>query len=192
MVEDTKATGMGEIRLVYLSRDEFDEGAAHRGGALLIDGKGTPLEFRCTSPVRPNAVQRTLYGESLEPYMLVELIGKPLLSSLRKTYELVLVDDPRFLNLSAHVSEPMVYLRRQGAAMAPASGQGEQSASSLLDSPNGAFQPVVIETFPTDRVALESAMPMIEEAAKALDPLEPFDRVKRALQRVHEEKVFEG
>ena len=33
----------------------------------LTDDLGKPLEFRCTAPVKPNAVQRTLYGQTLFP-----------------------------------------------------------------------------------------------------------------------------
>ena len=48
-----------------------------RGGILITDAHGKPLEFRCTSPIRPNAVQRTLYGSTLMPHIAVELVHCP-------------------------------------------------------------------------------------------------------------------
>ena len=40
------------------------------------------MEFRCTAPVRPNPLQRTLYGRTLLPHIAVELIGAPLRGEL--------------------------------------------------------------------------------------------------------------
>ena len=66
-----------KTRLAFLGYSEFDKG--YRGGILVTDEWGKPLEFRCTSPVHPNPVQRTLYGQTLLPHIAVELIGAPLL-----------------------------------------------------------------------------------------------------------------
>ena len=102
VTDDTSDRPSSDVHIAYLSRNEFEDGKAYRGGILVVDALGRPLEFRCTSPVRPNAVQRTLYGGALEPYMLVELMGKPLLSNLRECFDILVVDEPSFLNLRDH------------------------------------------------------------------------------------------
>ena len=50
------------------------------GGYLLLNSTGRPLEFHCTTPVRPNRAQEILYGATLKPYLYGELLGKTLLS----------------------------------------------------------------------------------------------------------------
>ena len=50
--------------LAFVALAEVEEGVL-RGGILVTDAQGKPVEFRCTSPIRPNAVQRTLYGGTL-------------------------------------------------------------------------------------------------------------------------------
>lgn len=181
-----------EWSLAYLARSTFDDQTTHRGGALILTQRGRPKEFRCTSPIRPTTIQRTLYGDSLEPYLLIELIGKPLLESLREPYNLVLADDPTFLGVAQHVRTPVVHLRRQAVAMAAGSSPQGRFSPRLLEATTGRFDPVVVETLSKDEVVLAEAIRLLEEASKALDPLEPFQRIRRALERVHAERVLEA
>ncbi|MEQ8839035.1 MAG: hypothetical protein RID07_19675, partial [Lacipirellulaceae bacterium] len=43
------------------------------GGYLVLSLQGRPLEFRCTTPVKPTRAQEILYGKTLRPYLLCEL-----------------------------------------------------------------------------------------------------------------------
>jgi len=77
---ETNVSGPGKVALVgYL---EFDNSGSYRGAILVTDDWGKPLEFRCTAPVKPTAVQRTLYGSTLTPHLLVALIVEPLMEAL--------------------------------------------------------------------------------------------------------------
>ena len=181
-----KCTG----HLAYLAREEFEEGRAYRAGLLIIDQRGTPREFRCTSPIRPNAVQRITYGDSLEPYMLVELMGLPLLHAARETFDVVFVNEPTFLNMREHVDSRVVYLRRQGEQFTSADTP-EDNPSTLLDSPTGRFAPVVVETFRGEGEDIEVGLPLLQRAAVILDVLEPFERIQRALARIHDEQTLD-
>jgi len=67
--------GFDYVAFVTLTEVEDD---VFRGGILVTDSSGKPVEFRCTSPIRPNAVQRTLYGGTLMPHIAVELVGEVL------------------------------------------------------------------------------------------------------------------
>ena len=191
MPPNTEESSLANERIAYLARSSFEDGRAYRGGALVLDGDGKPLEFRCTSPIRPNPVQRTLYGASLEPYMLVQLIGKPLLSSLRESFLLVLVNEPAFLNLRAHTTQPVLFVRRQGIALDGTTARPEQGTSLLVDSPTDVFDPVVVEAFREHAADREQARPLLESISARYDPLEPFERVLRALQKVHDEKTVD-
>ena len=72
----------------FLGYREFDDGKAYRGAILVTDESSKPLEFRCTAPVRPTNLQRTLYGKSLLPHILTELIAVPLIASMREKPQL--------------------------------------------------------------------------------------------------------
>ena len=53
---------------------------------------GRPLEFHCTSPVRPSRAQEILYGPTLQPYLLGEQISGALLEAAKLTPWLILTD----------------------------------------------------------------------------------------------------
>ena len=46
--------------IVYFAMRSTLDGEGHIGAALVVDTKGIPLEFRCSVPVRPSAVQTAL------------------------------------------------------------------------------------------------------------------------------------
>ena len=60
---------INSLRLGFLGLMDFAKGDVFRGGILIVDSNGKPVEFRCTSTVKPNALQRALYGDSLMPHL---------------------------------------------------------------------------------------------------------------------------
>ena len=98
MSESTDSPNQG-VRVAFLGYMEFDGAAAYRGAILVTDEWGKPLEFRCTAPVKPNAVQRTLYGQTLMPHILVELIGVPLYEAVQEKPEIIVIQEGLFFDL---------------------------------------------------------------------------------------------
>jgi hypothetical protein len=43
--------------------------AGYVGGLLVTNRIGRPMEFQCTTPVRPNKTQEVLYGPTLESFI---------------------------------------------------------------------------------------------------------------------------
>jgi len=181
------------IRIAFLGYMELDKGAAYRGGILVADEWGKPLEFRCTAPVRPNPVQRTLYGETLMPHIAVELVGTPLLRSLEEKPQVVVIQDDVFFDLRNHTDTPVVRIRRQGTQVKVTGDDGSKKAISIaIDSTTGKFQPVILEAhrqFPNDTSAWRDTLAQL---FSRWDLIEPFDRLTKALEYVHQEKVLEG
>ncbi|HUJ32759.1 MAG TPA: hypothetical protein VLY23_15865 [Candidatus Acidoferrum sp.] len=177
------------IRLMFLASQKFEAGKVVRGAFLLTDSDTKPLEFRTTSPIRPSALQSMLYGSTLQQHIMVELIGIPLLNSLKDRPHLILVRDPEFLPLRPKIEIPTIQLMKEEAI--PVSGSSEQSADQLLSSPSGRFEPLVIGT--------HSAFVSDRQAARALllgiigthDVLEPFTRISNAVEQVHAQKIGE-
>ncbi len=82
----------------------------HVGGLLVSNHLGRPLEFQCTTPVRPNRTQEILYGPTLKAVVLSELIGKTLADRVQVKPELLIVDQPELLDLRRFVDVPVVLL----------------------------------------------------------------------------------
>ncbi len=68
------------------------------GGILVTSHMGRPIEFQCSLPVRPNATQQTLYGATLRPFLIGELIAGALRDKLDLKPDVLFVDDPQTLN----------------------------------------------------------------------------------------------
>jgi hypothetical protein len=180
-----------KTRLAFLGYSEFDTG--YRGGILVTDHWGKPLEFRCTAPVHPNPVQRTLYGGTLLPHIAVELIGAPLLRIVQEKPEVVIIHDEIFFDVRRHSEVAVVRLRRQGEEVTVSDSSDPAKAKpTVMDSPSGKFQPIVMEAhreFAEDSVA---CCERLIELFGRWDLIEPFDRLTKALEYVHQQKVLES
>jgi hypothetical protein len=78
------------------------------GGYLLLNLAGRPLEFHCTTPVKPNRAQQILFGPTLEPYLFGEQIGRTLLASAKIEPRVVCTDREPALAVGQYVDVPVV------------------------------------------------------------------------------------
>jgi hypothetical protein len=170
---------LGFVALAEIEKDVF------RGGILVTDLRGKPVEFRCTSPVHPNNVQKTLYGRTLCPHIAVTLVGLPLLRGVTQSPDVLMVNQPEFLELRPEVNTPVLLLSKQGVAMTLAEGTELRAIRELLTSPSGRFDPIIAtchwEHGPDLRITEH-----LRTACSAIDLMEPFERINTALRFVHE------
>lgn len=140
------------------------------GGLLVTNHMGRPLEFQCTTPVRPNRTQEILYGQTLEPFLYSELIGKTLLDRMGIKPQLIVTQQPQLLDLRPLVDCPVVSLidPRDAAVELP-----DQTCVSL-----GQQHAQLHASFPEDETRLAKMQSRISAEA---DFLEPLDRVRDAL-----------
>jgi hypothetical protein len=80
------------------------------GGYIVLNQMGRPLEFSCTTPVKPNTAQEILYGDSLEPFFYGELIAQTLLSRSKYPVSHVLTDTAAILPVQEFVETPVIYV----------------------------------------------------------------------------------
>jgi len=175
--------------LAFVALAEVEDGVL-RGGILVTDAHGKPVEFRCTSPIRPNAVQRTLYGGTLMPHIAVELVGKPLVQAVQASPDVVLVQQEEFLSLRPRCEKPLLLARRQGEDMQLSEESGKGQPEELLSSASGKFAPVVVTChwdYPDDIVQCKEGLGWMFSNC---DLVEPFERVKTALGTLHEQGVL--
>lgn len=95
-----------QIRLGFLAAVEV-EGRGYVGGLLVTNQNGRPLEFQCTTPVKPDRTQEILYGKMLRPWLLGELIGQTLLQRVSIKPDMILTSDPDILELRNHIETPV-------------------------------------------------------------------------------------
>lgn len=93
----------------FLRVQQLDDGS-YVGGILVANQMGRPLEFQCTTPVKPNRTQVILYGPTLEPFVYSELIGKTLVARLDNKPQLIVVDQPPLLELRPLISATVAQL----------------------------------------------------------------------------------
>ena len=94
------------LRLGFMETMEV-EGRGHIGGLLITNQNGRPLEFQCTTPVKPNRTQEILFGDSLRPWLLGELIGCTLLDRVSIKPTLIITSDLNLLELRNHTNIPV-------------------------------------------------------------------------------------
>jgi hypothetical protein len=177
-----------ELRLLFLASLRFEDGKAIRGAFLLTDQNTKPLEFRCTNPIRPTQLQTILYGSSLQEHMMVQLIGLPLLNSVKEKLHLVLVHEPDFLKVREKVSTPIVRISREGAV---AISSEKDITPRLLVSKSGKFDPITLTPHPKFESDREQAKAVLAEVFNSYDLVEPFNRITKALEQVHAQRIGE-
>lgn len=171
-------------RLAFLAYVQGQNGNSGRGALLVTDEATRPLEFRCTTAIQPNALQRILYGETLRSYIAADLVGEPLLDALQEKPSVVIVTEPLFLRLRAKANARMVCLRRQGEQISTVAGEDERQGkreAALLSCASGRFQPLVITGPPDYGDELEVALGLLRPIFSTADLLEPFERIEKVV-----------
>lgn len=131
------------------------------GAVLLTDTMARPLHFAHVSPVRPTAMQRILYGDTLNEHVKVEVIAKQLLQSIPKRPSVVFVDTPDLLPVRRVAGVPVAYLSRNGTS---GDEQGVRYATQSSSE---------------DKDAVGT---LVEKLDSRIDFAEPFKRLQDALK----------
>jgi hypothetical protein len=158
----------GDRFLAFLDLASFDDGGSIRGGCLVTDGMTRPLEFRVSGPIRPSSLQRVLYGDLLMEYICTDLIGLPMLQTLELRPELVLVREAEFLKLRPRVETPVLWARA---------------------TPEGQF---ALQAFPGYEQEAEAGREVLPKRLRGKGIMEPFLRVRSALEEAQGQKVGEA
>lgn len=140
------------------------------GGYLVTNAWGRPLEFRLSSAVQPNSVQRILYGPTLNEYLHADLIGKTLVDRTSTPSQLIVADTLSALALREKVSVPVVAVRRAGQA-------AERDVTLLLHD-RCSTGLLILTKFAADRPRIDD---LLDRLDPAMDLAEPFARIRDAV-----------
>jgi hypothetical protein len=166
MVNATEANAEEKV-IAFLDLANFEEGVAVRGGCLVTDGLTRPLEFRVSGPIRPTSIQKVLYGDTMHEYICNDLVGLPMLNALESSVDMILVRDAEFLKLRLQVDRPVLWVR------ATVDGQ------------------YVLQSLPGYEQEAESGRDMLPKRLRGRNIMEPFLRIRNALEEAHKLKVGE-
>jgi hypothetical protein len=165
---DAPESSGGDAILAFVDIATFDDGDAIRGGCLVTDGQTRPLEFRVSGPIRPTSLQKMLYGDTMHEHICTDLIGMPIMETLESKPALVLVRDAEFLKLRPRLDIPILWVR------GTVEGQ------------------YVLQAFPGYEQEAESGRDALPRRLRGRNILEPFVRIRSALEEAHNLKVGEA
>lgn len=165
----TQSATSNRFHLGFLRVALTDQG--YVGGILVTNHMGRPLEFQCTTPVRPNRTQEILYGPTLEPFICAELIGKTLYERLGVKPQLIVVQQANLLELRRQIDVPTACLLESPAQME------NLPDTSLIQLGRQKFQ-LHLE-YPED---LSTLAPLQSKLSTDVDMKEPLERVGDALK----------
>ena len=143
--------GKEQIRLGFMTAVEIGD-RSYVGGLLITDRLGRPLEFQCTTPVKPNRTQELLYGPTLVPFILGDLLGTALLDRVSVKPLLVMTSRIEMLQLRTKVDVPIIYDEASSETDSKAT-QSEQPVAKEQ------AVPCLLYTSPSPRDRTRSRMP---------------------------------
>jgi len=171
------------------------------GGYLLLNSAGRPLEFHCTSPIKPNRAQQILYGPTLEPYLYGEQIGTALVRAAQLEPLVVWTDRAPALALRSCISRPVVLvlpdgpgehmaIQRAGRATEPLQVAAGSSSKASPGEPAEISQRLAVFSLGRNRLAVgrqwAADQQQIEQDFASLadwfDLSEPFTRIRLAIE----------
>ena len=159
-----------------------DEGAVVRAALLVSDGRGYPQEFRIATPVRPNTIQRSLYGSRLNEFIISDILATPLLKDIKVTPTFIVAN--RREALTARSPYPMLYVT-EAAGFVPLPRERSRS----VDLPQGRADVVLVQLSDVAEAGLDDAATILEAAHNAhdVDPFEVFDRILVVIEQLAQE-----
>jgi hypothetical protein len=169
------------------------------GGYLLLNAAGRPLEFHCTTPVKPNRAQEILYGPTLGPYVYGELIGQALVAKAAVAPLIVCTDLPQVLSLRALIEWPVALVLPDESPQAEQIDQSSETDARQASPADGRLArfdrahaaPAAHVRFhigrnhlavETGRVADQALIhSRLAKVGEHFNLAEPFDRIREAI-----------
>ena len=159
-----------QIRMGFMTAVEIGD-RNFVGGLLVTDRFGRPLEFQCTTPVKPNRTQELLYGPTLVPFILGDLLGKALLDRVSVKPSLIMTSRVEMLQLRTKVTIPIIYDEASTEYdLKSATGNTVRSASKEIRIGRQTFR--MHDEFTDDRSVIEKISLQLSDDANMHEPLE--------------------
>ena len=175
-----------------------DQTHGYFGGLLVISERGIPLEFHCSTPVKPSKAQEILYGATLRSYVLGELIGQALLKQIQAEFEVLLTDQAEMLELELLIPQPVALIEKKAAAT-NSSAEGLPGEAPVLASetpfPQIELNRFLIRGSVSSNWTVQSIQSALAKLVTYVELDEPFERIHEAIreaQRISKDTTSEA
>lgn len=129
------------------------------GGYLVLNPAGRPLEFHCTTPIKPNRAQEILYGNTLAPFLYGDQIAQTLIARSKVPAAFVLTNVAPALVVQNFIGTPVIYVFEVPPhRILPVSSESEEDARTE--------DARTIDLFPEQRPVIEISE-QLNESLKA-------------------------
>ncbi len=155
----------------YLVVEEVN--GKHIGGIMVTNELGIPQEFKYTDPVVPTALQKIIYGNSLEFYLHTEIIAKSLVQKLENKPEVIFVDETKLL-----FDKSIVFI----SLLSQAVQEKKEGNEAIINLEGKTVRVMLTENLVIDDKLIDK----IRELGTQMDIFEPLLRVRKALEYVCE------
>jgi hypothetical protein len=172
---------MEKQKIGFFSLYDTDTADSYVGALLVTDDNGIPLEFKCTHSVKPTAIQKSLYGDKLKPYIAITLCGVPLLNNISNKPDILFINIPFILGLRPEIETPTFLIRRTGESINLQTEENE-TEKQKIESESGEFQAIILQTHPDNKEESKSLNGTINQLFNNFDLIEPFDRMKKSIE----------
>jgi hypothetical protein len=142
---------------------------------MLTDGRTRPLHFGFATPVRPNALQRILYGNTLDEFVKIDVIAHKLLENLPRIPDILFVESPELVRVRRITRFAVAALLN--------------SHSDAGESPNLSHVRFSVEESAEDNDQVAS---MVNSLSTSVNLTDPFGRVREALKEALKEASKKG
>ena len=179
---------MPDLRFAFFDLNHFDDDESLRAAALITDEAGDPVEFRCTSPVKPTKLQKTLWGGRLDRYVASHLTGKALFDALKTIPAVIIVRKHEFLELRTLIEIPLIYVAENGASLPPKGLASEVpiESSDSLSAMIGEIPRLLVNCNHGDDGS--RAIEQLRQCVRSFSLTEPFERIVTALEMVKQQE----
>ncbi|WP_198001826.1 hypothetical protein [Sulfurihydrogenibium sp. YO3AOP1] len=152
-----------------------------RAGGLIVDERTKPVEFRITSKVEVNDLQKILYGETFKEGVIIDKVLLELLNSLESDFTAIFILDKNLLSIRKDLKKP-VFLFEKHDEFRP-----KEKYAIKIQNLTGKFPALNLKFFPEDENIANQIGRVLNDIYKNIDILEPFSRIIKAIEYIESE-----
>lgn len=171
-------SSLTELAIGFYTVEESDV-VGWTGGLLLLNGRGRPVEFHCTLPVRPSRSHEILYGATLRDYLIGDAIGSLLIDKCRNRPQLLCCNQAESLQLGSQSDFPV--------GLVCESAEIEEGPITDDTLPNYSALEIAGSTVRIERGSVGQARELIPLLSSFPDLVEPFARIREALREAQKQ-----
>ncbi len=168
------------MHFAYIDFVETKQG--HRAGILITDETTKPVEFRVTTNVNIDELQKILYGESLETVLYKERFTTELVQSLKEDFDILFTKEKDLLSLREEIGKPILFIQKYDPFKAM--DKYSYKITNLSDK----FEPLAITISKEDAKLLIPLGRKLQEIYRTYNIVEPFDRIRKAIDYLSKTK----